>query len=81
MKKSRKKARAAKIVKKLLPGTSCLAKNRFSIDFGVPAGAQNPSKMVTKKKSKKRLKVPTGMLGANQWGPIQKIQASVKRSD
>ena len=62
MKKWRRKERAGKIVKKLLPGALFSAKKRFLVDFGVPAGSQNRPKTSTKKKSKKRLKNPNGAL-------------------
>jgi len=62
MKKSRKKARATKIVKKLIPRAPFLAKKRFFVDVGVPAGSQNRPKMAAQKTAKKRLKVPTAAL-------------------
>ena len=69
MKKSRKTPRAAKIVKKLLPSVPFLAKNRFLVDFGVPAGIQNRPKTGTKKKSKKRLKNLTATLAVLTGNP------------
>ena len=69
MNKSRKKAHAAKIDNKLLQGAPFLAKNRFFVDFGVPAGSQNRPKTDTKKKSKKRLKNPNGALAHHTANP------------
>ena len=81
MKKIIKKARAAKIVKKLLPGAPFLAKNRFLVDFGVPAGSQNRPKMATKKKSKKKAKGPHSPANEDHRRGTRKIHPFVKTSD
>ena len=61
--KSRKTAFATKIDKKAFLGAPVFAKSRFFVDFWVPDGSQNRSKIEAKKDSKKRL------LGPNwpQW--------------
>ena len=61
--KSRKTTFATKIDKKAFLGAPFFAKSRFLVDFWVPAGSQNRSKIEAKKKSKKRLLSPN----SPQW--------------
>ena len=58
IKKSRKTTFATKIDKKAFLGAPFFAKSRFLVDFWVPDGSQNRSKIEAKKKSKKRLLGP-----------------------